>query len=159
MRGFMTAALSGNVQVLAMVACERFGNTLAMRSETTDKVERILLPSPEPVSISFLKATVGFFPNNCATQIDKSASGIRFLGLAAALVTSLGAFESAKSIDLMLKQMMDDLTILPTVRNLKDLLGSLDAGSHRYGFADLSWLANPLAQGGAATHLYGGSAA
>ncbi len=132
----MTAASSDNVQVLAMVACERFGNTLAMRSETTDKVERILLPSPEPAPISFLKATVGFFPNDCATQIGKSASGVRFLGLAAALVTSLGPFEAAKSIDLMLKETTKDLTILPTVRNLKDLLGSLDARSQRCGFAD-----------------------
>jgi hypothetical protein len=56
--------------------------------------------------------------------------------LAAALVPSLGAFESAKSLDLMLKRTTDDMTTIPTLRHLKDLLGSLEARSHRCGFAD-----------------------
>ncbi len=80
-----------------------------MSGETTNKVERILLPSPESAPIRFLKATVGFSRNDCATQLGNSAAGVRFLGLTAALVPSLGAFESARSLDLMLKRTTDDI--------------------------------------------------
>lgn len=136
LKGIVTAATSDNVQALALMACDRFGNTLAMSDATTNKVERILLPSPEPAPIRFLQGAVGFSRNDCATQLGKSAAGLRFLGLAAALVTSLGAFEGARSLDLMLKSTTDDLTTVPSVRHLRDLLASLEARSHRCGFAD-----------------------
>jgi len=136
LKGIVTAATSDNVQALALMACERFGNTLAMSDETNKKVERILLPSPEPAPIRFLQGAVGFSQNDCATQLGKSAAGLRFLGLAAALVTSLGAFEGAKSLDLMLQSTTDDLTTVPSVRHSRDLLASLEARSHRCGFAD-----------------------
>ncbi len=136
LRGLVNAASSDNVQIKALLACGQFGNTLAMSDETINKVQRVLLPSPEPAPINFLKATVGFSPNDCATQLGETQSGRRFLGLAAALVTSIGAFESAKSLDFMLKGTTNDLTALPNVEHLKDLFGSLEARSHRCGFAD-----------------------
>lgn len=137
LRDLMIAATSDNVQVLAIVVCERFGNTLAISSETCTKVERILLPSPEPAPITFLKGSVGFFRDDCATQLGNNAAGVRFLGLAAALVASLGAFDSAKALDIMLKSSGTDLTRLPNLRQLNDLLASLEARSQRCGFVDL----------------------
>ncbi len=136
LKRIVTAATSDNVQALALMACGRFGNTLAMSDETNNKVEHILLPSPEPAPIKFLQGAVGFSRNDCATQLGENAAGLRFLGLAAALVTSLGAFEGAKSLDLMLRSTTDDLTTVPSVRHLRDLLASLEARSHRCGFAD-----------------------
>lgn len=133
--GFVTA--NDNVQPLALVACERFGSTLAMSSDTINKVQHTVLPTPQPATVSFLKAAVGFSRNDCATQLGRHEGGIRFLGLAAALVTSLGAFESAKSLAVMLKRTTDDdLTMMPSVLHLKDLLSSLEARSHRCGFAE-----------------------
>jgi hypothetical protein len=137
MRGVLAAATSDNVQVLAILACERFGNTIAISNETTSKVAYILVPAPEPAPVKFLKGLVGFFPNDCATQLGNSSAGIRFLGLAAAIVTTIGPFNSAKALDIMLRSSAKDLTLMPTVRQLSDLLGSLEARSYRCGFADL----------------------
>jgi len=140
-RGTLVAATSDNVQVLAILACQRFGSTLAMSSEAIAKVEQIVVPSPEPAVVPFLKGLVGFFQHDCATQLGQNPAGTRFLALAAALTTSLGSFESAKALDTMLRSSTTDLTALPTVRHLKDLLSSLEVRSHRCGFVDsvLGW--------------------
>ncbi|CZR66625.1 uncharacterized protein PAC_16526 [Phialocephala subalpina] len=135
-REVLAAATSDSVQVLAILACERFGSTVAVSSKTASKVEHVLVPTPEPAPISFLKAFVGFSSNDCATQLGQSAAGIRFLGLAAALTTTVGLFESAQALDIMLKASTADLSLLPSVRHLKDLLGSIEARSYRCGFAD-----------------------
>jgi hypothetical protein len=135
-RDILAAATSDNVQVLAIVACERFGSTVAVSSKAAAKVEHVLVPTPEPAPISFLKAFVGFSSNDCATQLSQSAAGIRFLGLAAALVTTVSLFESAQALDIMLKASTADLSLLPSVRHLKDLLGSIEARSYRCGFAE-----------------------
>ena len=135
-RGTLVAATRDNVQVLAILACQRFGSTLAMSSETTTKVEQVLVPSPEPAVVSFLKGQVGFFQDDCAAQLGQNPARTRFLALAAALTTSLGSFESANALDTMFRSSTTDLTTLPTVRHLKDLLGSLEVRSHRCGFVD-----------------------
>jgi hypothetical protein len=136
LRGVLAAATSDNVQVLAILACERFGNTIAISNKTTSKVAYTLIQSPEPAPVRFLKGFVGFFPDDCATQLGNSSAGIRFLGLAAAIVTTIGTFNSAKALDIMMRSSATDLTLLPTVRQLDDLLRSLEARSYRCGFAD-----------------------
>ncbi|CEJ55131.1 hypothetical protein PMG11_01406 [Penicillium brasilianum] len=140
-RGVLAAATSDNVQVLAIMACEKFGTTIAMSTQTTTKVLSTIVPSPEPTPISFLKSYVGFFKGDCASQLGTSLAGTRFLGLAAALVTTIGPFNGASALDIMLKHSATDLTLLPTVRHLNDLLVSLEARSYGCGFADsvLGW--------------------
>lgn len=135
-RGVLAATTRDNVQVLAVVACERFGNTIAISNKTASKVAYTLVPSPEPASVRFLKGFVGFFSDDCATQLGNNSAGIRFLGLAAAIVTTIGPFNSAKALDIMMRSSATDLTLMPTVRQLNDLLGSLEARSYRCGFAD-----------------------
>ncbi|KFY77278.1 hypothetical protein V499_03261 [Pseudogymnoascus sp. VKM F-103] len=135
-RGVLAAATSDNVQPLAILACEKFGATIAISSRTASKVEKTIALSPEPAPVKFLKGLVGFFPNDCATQLSNTHSGIRFLGLAAAIVTTVGPFNGAKALDVMLRDSATDLTLLPTVRHLDDLLGSLEARSYRCGFAE-----------------------
>jgi hypothetical protein len=83
-----------------------------------------------------LKGFVGFSPDDCATQLGNNSAGIRFLGLAAAIVTTIGPFNSAKALDIMMRSSATDLKLMPTVRQLNDLLGSLKARSYRCGFAD-----------------------
>jgi hypothetical protein len=82
LRGVIAAATSDNVQPLALQACERFGNTLAMASETRAKIER-LIKSPKPVA-TFLGAYIGYSAGDCATQLVRSLAGVQFLALAAA---------------------------------------------------------------------------
>jgi hypothetical protein len=50
--------------------------------------------------IAFLKRAIGFFLNDRATAFRESAAGTRLLGLAAALITTVGPFESIKAVDI-----------------------------------------------------------
>lgn len=140
-KGLMIAASSDNVQVHAIYACMQFGNTLAMSEDTVRKVLHSLVPSPDPAPIAFLKATVGYYRNDCATQLGANTAGARFLGLAAALVPSLGALDSAKALYIMLKSSTNDLMNMPHVSHLTDLLKSLEPRSYRCGFSEsvLGW--------------------
>jgi len=135
-RAIFRAATHDNVQPLAILACERFGNTIAMCQETCRKIERLVNKTAEPVTINFLRASVGFTTEDSATQLSKSQAGVQFLGLAAALVTSLGEFEGGNALGEMLNSSASDKTLLPTARQLKELLATLEPRFQRSGFTD-----------------------
>ncbi|KAH8684077.1 hypothetical protein BGZ61DRAFT_534752 [Ilyonectria robusta] len=134
-RGLIQAATTDNVQPIALIACERFGNTSAMCQETCLKIETLVLPTPQPAVIKFIRSTVGYSRNDSASHLGTSLAGIQFLGLAAALAT-FGPFDAATAISRMLKNTTTDKTLLPTVRQLRDLLSSLDGRLTRSNFAD-----------------------
>jgi len=73
-----------------------------------------------------LKGIVGYSPHE-----------VRFLGLAVPLVTTLDTLESAKAVLSMMRSSAFDPTTIPTIRELKHLLASLDARCYKCGFADL----------------------
>ncbi|GAW18323.1 hypothetical protein ANO14919_077980 [Xylariales sp. No.14919] len=136
-RGVLQAATSDNVQPLAILACEQFGNTLAISRETRLKIERTVLPTPEPVTIQFLKLKVGFMKHDCAVQLGSNQAGLRFLALAAALISSVSAYRCAEALMLMLESTTSDRRLLPTTRHLVDLMSSLEGRCHFSGFADI----------------------
>ncbi|KEZ45149.1 Uncharacterized protein SAPIO_CDS2594 [Scedosporium apiospermum] len=141
-RGIIHAATSDNIQPLALLACEKFGCTIAMCHETCRKIETSVLPTDKPAPIQFLlQGVVGYSRDDCATQLGTTASGVQFLGLAAALVTTMGAFESATALSLMLRNTTADKSLLPTTKQLRDLLSVLDARLSRARFTDsiLGW--------------------
>ena len=131
----IAAVTSDRVPIIAILACQEFGNTIAISPETCNKIQATVLPSPQPASIGFLKGKVGYFKGDCATQLGRSVAGVRFLGLAAALITTLDLFDAAKAIDSMLRSSAAE-TLLPKVIDLRDLLSSLESRSCRCGFAD-----------------------
>ena len=141
-RGIIHAATSDNIQPLALLACEKFGCTIAMCHETCRKIETSVLPTDKPAPIQFLlQGVVGYSRDDCATQLGTTASGVQFLGLAAALVPTVGAFESATALWLMLRNTTADESLLPTTKQLRDLLSVLDARLTRARFTDsvLGW--------------------
>ncbi|VUC37623.1 unnamed protein product [Clonostachys rosea] len=73
--GILRAATSDNVQPLAILACEKFGNTLAMCQETILKIEHSVVPAPEPATLKFLKSSVGYFAGDTVSQLGQSAAG------------------------------------------------------------------------------------
>ena len=135
----MRAATSDNVQPLALIACEKFGATLAMCPETNKKMEDLIIKASGPKHVRFLKAQVGYSANDSATQLSRSLAGIQFLGLAAALTSSLDAFNGANALSEMLTASASDKTLLPTPRQLKDLLGAMEHRVVRSGFTD-TWV-------------------
>jgi len=52
-RRVLQAATTDNVRPLAILACERFGATLAMSRDACIKMERDVVPAPEPVIIGY----------------------------------------------------------------------------------------------------------
>ncbi len=97
--GLLQAATSDNVQPLAILACERFGATLAICDTTRRKIEELVLTGTNQSVVTFLRATIGYSSGDCASQFVHSEAGIRFLALAAALVTSTGAFHGGLALE------------------------------------------------------------
>ena len=133
----MRAATSDNVQPLAILACEKFGATIAMCSETSKKIEDLIIKVSGPTYVRFINAQIGYSAKDSATQLSRSLAGIYFLGLAAALVTSVGTFEGADALSVMLMDSSSDKTLLPTARQLKDLLAVMEHRVIRSGFTDI----------------------
>ena len=104
-----------------LLACERFGATLAMCPETCRKVEDLVIKTKPPSVINFLSAVVGYSPTDCASELVRSLAGVQFLGLATSLVTTIGAFQGGNALDAMLTGSAANRTLLPTARQLKDL--------------------------------------
>ncbi|KAI1080370.1 hypothetical protein F5B20DRAFT_110226 [Whalleya microplaca] len=107
-----------------------------MSRETCQKVETCIVPTPPPVPIRFLQGVVGFSANDSASQLGKSLAGVQFLGLAAALITTMTPFVAGSALQMMLRQTAEDKTLLPTIRQLKALLESLEPRCHTSGFID-----------------------
>ena len=84
-----------------------------------------------------MKAQIGYSANDSATQLSRSLAGIQFLGLAAVLTSSMDAFEGANALSEMLTASASDKTLLPTARQLKDLLLVMEHRVIRSGFSDL----------------------
>jgi len=140
-RGILQAATSDNAQPLTILACEKFGNTIAMCQETCRKIETTILPNPPTAVVRFLKGTVGYSTDDCVSQLVSSSGGVQFLSLAAPLVTTLSPFNGAKSLLLMMKSSEAHTTQLPTTTQLEGLLSVLEARLHRSGYTDtvLGW--------------------
>jgi len=142
----MSAATSDNIQALALLACERFGATLAMCPETCDKIERLIVKVPMPVRV-FIGAYIGYSAGDSAAQLVKSKAGVQFLALAAALVTTTSPFQGGLALEVMLENSATDKTLLPTSRQLKDLLAVLEHRLVASRFADtVVYCANLLSE-------------
>lgn len=127
-RGVIQASTSDNVQTLALLACERFGATLAICPETCRKVEAqiIRLQTPTSAVVSFLSAVVGYSKDDCASQLARSLAGVQFIALATTLLTIGSSYHAGEALAHMLRISAADKTLLPPARHLKDLLASLE---------------------------------
>ncbi|KAF5672510.1 hypothetical protein FHETE_3644 [Fusarium heterosporum] len=135
-KGILHAATTDNVQPLCIMACEQFGNTLAISPHTLRKIEHSVLPTPQSAVLAFLKGSVGYSKNDCVSYLGKSQAGVQFLALASTLITSTDKFEAATSLHAMLVGTASDKTLVPTVRQVKDLLNSIEPRCHHSGFTD-----------------------
>lgn len=135
-RGILQAATSDNVQPLAILACERFGNTLAMCPETCRKVEKTVLPTPPHAVLKFLQGTVGYSPNDCASYFGTSQAGLQFLSFATALLQTMDTLESAKRIHHLLLDSASDKALVPTLLQVEDLMESLEPRCRLSRFVD-----------------------
>ena len=135
-KGILKAATSDNVQPLAILAVQAFGATLAICQDTQVRVEKEARKSYVSHVIQFLKSQIGYVRGDSADALMQSNAGVRFLSLAAAL-TTYAPFEAARCLELMLTSSASLHQLLPTVLQLRDLVGALEYKMNRAGFADL----------------------
>lgn len=135
-KGLLHAATTDNVQPLCIMACEQFGNTLAVSPQTLRKIEHSVLPTPQSAVIAFIKGSVGYSKSDCVSYLGKSQAGVQFLALASALATWPDKFNTAESLHAMLIGTASDKALIPTVRQVKSLLTSIESRCHRSGFTD-----------------------
>ncbi|RMJ12253.1 hypothetical protein CDV36_008118 [Fusarium kuroshium] len=135
-KGALQAATSDNVQVLAIWSCEGFGNTVAMSPETRRRMEHSVVPTPPPAVLGFLQVTIGYAASDCVTYLGRSMAGLQFLGLACALVTTMDAFQSGIAVHAMVEESAADKTLVPTEKQIIDLLKSIKPRCSRSGFAN-----------------------
>ena len=140
-RDVVRAATTDNVQALALLACERFGATLAICPVTRLRIEKHIRSQTSSTTIKFLKATVGFSNGGSILELSKSVAGVNFLALAATLVSVTDTFQAATAIEMMILDSAADKTLVPTVYHLKDLLDVLEPRLNRVGFLTdvLAW--------------------
>ncbi|KAF7505508.1 hypothetical protein GJ744_000755 [Endocarpon pusillum] len=104
-------------------------------NETCRKIESTVIPTPQPATIQFLRAAVGYSTNDCTTQFGRSLAGVQFLGLASAMNT-MDTHTAATALQAMLLSSAADKTLLATTKQLKDLLASLEDRCGQSGFTN-----------------------
>src|SRR5579871_3825504 len=105
-RGVVAAATSDNVQPLALLSCQQFGNCIPIAAETRAKIE-CLVNTPQPVA-ALVGAYIGYSAGDCATQLVKSLAGVQFLSVAAPLVTTIGASQGGIALEVILRKFATD---------------------------------------------------
>jgi len=136
-KGVLRAATSDNVQPIAIIAADAFGATLAMCQEAQLRAERAAKKDHKSYVLEFLlRSSIGYAKDDCAIQLAASGSGLRFLGLAAAMICMTDMFTASQALELMITSSATQGQILPTVSQLQHLLGALEHKLNRTGFAD-----------------------
>ncbi|KAL6714543.1 hypothetical protein ACLMJK_007968 [Lecanora helva] len=134
-RGILEAATTDDVQVLAMLACENFGAIVAMSPESCHKAFLLCNRSHKSAMISFIKVQVGYRKGDCGWQLAQSDAGLRFLGLAACLI-SLGSWDGAVILHNLIYSTASDKRLVPTSQHLKKLLQALESRLSTSGFTE-----------------------
>ena len=129
------AATTDGVQATALDALDKFGATLAICPDTEYQVEQGLRKAQGSRVVEFMKSRIGFMPGDSCTALSKSTGGIRFLSLAATLVT-WDHFEAAKATREMMEASAKRNENLPTLGNLVAIYEALEYKTTRLGFAD-----------------------
>lgn len=98
-----------------------------------DRVEHSVAVTLEPSVVAFLLVPVGFVENDCASHLSKSLAGLQFLGLVAALATTMPSHRSARTVWLLLNASAAEKIGLPAEKKVRKLMLSLGARCQAVG--------------------------
>jgi hypothetical protein len=141
-KDFIRAATTDDVQASAIIAGERFGNTIAISSVTRKKIESAINAQADVLAMKFLKAKIGYSSGGALHVLGRTMAGVNFLALAAALQGTTENFEAATALEMMIESSVPDKSeVLPTAHQLKSLLDVLEPKLLRTGFLEeiLGW--------------------
>jgi hypothetical protein len=137
LQNFVITADDNDVSPRTLLVCEEFSNTLAMCEETCNKIRDNVVKAPAQSMVGFLKAYVGFSSSDCAYLLSGTQAGRRFLGLAAAVVSTVGPSEGGVALSVMIgRSKATNELHEPKIRQLTAILASLEPRCQRIGFAD-----------------------
>lgn len=107
-----------------------------MCQDTRRKIELTVVPAQPPVSLHFMSGFVGYSAGDCIAHLSESLAGIQFLALATPLVTTLPISQAGDVIATMLAKSAADKTLVPSRRQVIDLLKSIEGRCHRASFVE-----------------------
>ncbi|CZR51433.1 uncharacterized protein PAC_01309 [Phialocephala subalpina] len=134
---FFSAASHNNIAIFALHACECLGTTLAISTESKERVQSTLRETTESFKIQSLQDLLGVENNTCSILLFQSAAGVNFLALAAALVSALGTSRAAETLSEMIEETAADWNAAPSTCQLKHLLDAIETGLSQVGFVDV----------------------
>ena len=140
-KSVLQAANEDNVQPIALLAAEAFGNTLAMAQDSCIRTEKEMRRSHVVRQVKFLNSVIGYSGTDSASQLAKSGPGVRFLALASTLIYLPSYEKAARALELMITSSAGENQIVPTVGQLEVLLKTLEAKLMRLAFGDrvMAW--------------------
>lgn len=131
----INVASSDNVQAKTIIACEGLGVTLAISPDTLSKIQHRVCPQPELAVISFLKAKIGYAKNDTISHLEKSNTGLRFLALASALITT-ETIHASRAIHSLIENSAVHKRDVPTFKQITEILGAIHGRCLRAGYAE-----------------------
>lgn len=134
-QGIIQAATTDNVQPLALIACEKFGATLAMSPESCQKVQFLCGRIHESAVLSYLKFKIGYCKGDCGWYLAQSDAGLRFLGLVTCL-SSMDSWQASLVLHQLISETATDKISVPTPYHLKQILMALQDRLAKSGFAE-----------------------
>lgn len=107
-----------------------------MCNTTCDLIEKRVVPTPEGTPVRFLKAMVGWYKLDSVTELASNHAGVRFLGLATAMMSSMEPLEAAQVLAEMIRETAQDKRLVPTKKQLHDLWMVMTPRCTLSGFTD-----------------------
>lgn len=137
-QGLMVAATTNEVAVPALAAASTFGMLIPLSHSARTDVEKAATTSAS-APVKFLQAEIGFSPGDIATYLSQSEGGVRFLGLASALLCTMDSKFRGAALHRMLQATrspsLDDRAV-PTNQQLAALVEALEPKLSRTGFTE-----------------------
>ena len=133
---FVRIASQDNVQPIALMACEGFGNTLPICRATRLLVEEKTRPKQEPILLRFAKIAVCKGGGETLERLFGSVAGLNFLALTAALIPVMTINEAAIAIQNMLLESATDQALVPPTYQVQAILELLEPQLNQVGFVD-----------------------
>ena len=156
---FVRIATQDNVQPIALMACERFGNTLPICRATRSLVETKTRPAQEPILLRFARIAVRKGGGETLERFSGSVAGLNFIVLVAALVPIMPLEEAADAIQRMLDKSAYDKILVPPAYQVQTILELLDPSLSQIGYIDKCyewdhWLRSNVTSYHDTTHRY-----
>ena len=133
---FARIAHHDHVQPIALMACEKFGNTLPICRQTRALIENGSHRDKESLILKSIAALIIPAGGQALERLASNVAGLNFLALATALVSVMTVAHSASAIQKMVEDTASDKQLVPPELHVRHLLEVFEPRLNRIGFLD-----------------------